>query len=740
MTTINTPKGPVSFPDGMSDAQIESILQREFPPPPPALSGSVGHQSAGATGADFGALAPLGPAPPPRTPTRSPGADVGISFASHVPRTLASVLTQAGASAPGTPSAMAGLGQNVADLAGFVFPGVGKRFEDFRHGLGPVANTPSEWGRTTQPAADAGTLAVMNPWPWEHRQGRMTAADLEPQTPAGRYGATAGDFVGATLAGGGSGGWRALASRLGVGAASGVASQGAGDLAGDAAAAHSAPETAARNSKLARVIASTVAGVVPGFVGGGVLGGPPAIDEQVARLTPEMHEPEIQAIGARMRANQEAGFPTTGPETTDTITGGASKLGGMQREIETKPAGIEHIGRMMAERPERARNIIAQVLDSIGPQRNPTEIGPAAQTAAQGALDTTRQGINTMARPYYDALSSETIPSEQMKTLAADPSYRAALAQIRGDAELNGPIANLPDNNLAVVNQVVKQLDTRATAARQTVMNPGGDNFLSGLRTGARSNAATLASQNSPNWTIARAIESVGRRTRLDPMEAGPVGKIAGTAPDAPETMTGALYPPTPFGGQAAVTADAVRQLGPSGADLTRAHIERQANHQLRDLANGPNTYAPAKLAAALGGNPERKATLLAGVDAASPSASGKLASALTAFETSGARYPVGSPTVDKLEESMQEAGEHMGVAAIANSSKRMLMDRTLNVFNDLQLEVSQKRIAQAITADPHRWMEILRQAETARGNAAMTRASRQAALSFIAANSGKKP
>ena len=567
-----------------------------------------------------------------------------------------------------------------------------------------------------------------------------------PQSKGQEYARAIGQGVAATLTGGGvEGGFIPTTQRLAIGGASGASSLGAGDIAG-AATEKVAPEAA----PAARATASVLGGIVPAFIGGGVFGGPPAVDEQIARLTPSMTEDEINAVVNRMKANEAVGFPTTGPETTDTITNNASRLGSLQRSIETKPAGIEHIGRMMAQRPARAQSIMAEILDNIGaPTNDRTALN--AQEAAQDVLSTAEHARTSATHPMYQAAEDQPADPRKLAQFLAQSNEQIAADNT---GLLTRPVRDMRDrvvrlmvgNDGQVTVPTVGDLSTikqRFGALAELPLGTvdGLDRRQAGaLSHGVNSLAEVLA--ENPQHAAADANFAQISRDTVDPLFNGPMGTIARPFNNSGEprlqTQINALFPKQPFENQDISTGEAVGQLGQSGADLTRAYLAQQAGTHITDA----NQTGPARFAAALGagpnGNPIRRDTVQGAVSMTTPDSGQHFARALDAFQTSGARYPIGSPTVDKMEEELQTAGEKLGIAELAGSGKRLLMDRARNVFNDLQLQVRQGEIARAITSSPDEWGQFLRRAETARGNEAAMRATRQAALSLLASTSGR--
>lgn len=350
-------------------------------------------------------------------------------------------------------------------------------------------------------------------------------------------------------------------------------------------------------------------------------------------------------------------------------------------------------------------------------------VGANAQKSAQGVLDQVRGSINDIAEPHYTALSGESFGPVFGQAAKSAVSYQKALAQIRGNRELNAGIATLPDDNLAVVNEVVKQLDRNRLATEQTALNPRGNNQIAGLQSAARGRADTLAGLVSDNWRQARNIVQQGRAQFLDPLDAGPVGAIARSGDVGAQTS--ALYPGIPVEGAPAETAQAVRALGvgsPGTAeDLTRQHIVNALNESLSELQGGQNQYAGAKLAVRLAANPEQAATLRSGVGAlpGGEARASDLDGLLQALQATGKRQPPGSMTAFN-EADLKDLHIAPFAQAIGRIADPLEWGKGIaDVLNRANYRRNTSQLAAMIMADPEETAAVLARARAAsRGGA----------------------
>lgn len=354
---------------------------------------------------------------------------------------------------------------------------------------------------------------------------------------------------------------------------------------------------------------------------------------------------------AQARALMEASpVRLTGAEAVQQVTGGSSGLGTRQRILEGTPQGREAFNPIMSKRPAEVSQAANAVFDQIAPRSEaPSSIGTGAQGAAEARLTQVRQGINEAAEPHYQAAEGQVIPEAQYQALTQDPAYVAGLNQLRNNPILNRDYANLPDNDLAVVNAVVQQIDQLGNAADPGPMNPQGNMTLASRYGEARTAADEMASAISPDWRLARQTVSEGRQQLLDPMRDGPTGQVAST-PDV-QAQARALYPNNPPEGFANESAEALSGLGAYGPQLTRQHLAGSFNEASQNLQGGASQYGGAKFAATVAGNPEQRAVLTEGINQTAPQAAGDFDTLLQALEATGRRERPGAQTAYNIEE-----------------------------------------------------------------------------------------
>ncbi len=463
----------------------------------------------------------------------------------------------------------------------------------------------------------------------------VTGPLYKPQTRAGRYAETVTDFAvnaAAMPAGGGS----AVVNALRYGVAPGIASEAAGQA-----------TEGTKYEPYARTAAAL------GTVGVAAALSRPAYAERLVGRSAQDITPQQFAEAERlMRDAQARGIQLTPAEAIQQVSGGASRLGDVQRIAESTIEGGNKLSPFFAKRPEQVQAAGREVFDRSFGARSaaPSYQGVELQKAAQGALDNIRQRINKLADPYYNKLPSQRIDPADLAALKSDPSYVRALEEVRSNPELNASIANLGDDSIAVVNEVSKRLDRNATAAQQTVMNPQGDNRLAAVRGDAKRETDLTAGGASSDYRDARSIVSSGRQNVLDPLEAGPVGKIAATT--NPADQAAALMPRSPLPGSEAETARAAQllmQQNPQAAQgVVRGGIEQTFNRTAAatDTAARPDQFGGARFAREIRGDPQRNANIVAALEkTAGPAAVKDVDRLLDVLSATGWRQRQGSLT-----------------------------------------------------------------------------------------------
>jgi hypothetical protein len=318
---------------------------------------------------------------------------------------------------------------------------------------------------------------------------------------------------------------------------------------------------------------------------------------------------ELTAAQRLMDDARAAGSPITLPEAVQQVTNGRSGLADVQRVVEQSRQGGPILRDMMADRASNnAAMVDRQLTNDIGATpTSPYEVAPRVQAAAEKELDSVRRGINEKAKPFYDASRAQVIPDAEFKAIAENPSFQAGLKAVRNDPILGPTIADMPDNSIAVVDAVKKQLDDMGTAAGMA-----GERFKAGTIDEGRAAMLRTADEVAPDYGTARAIGAEGRQTKLNPLERAPTGQLAEADTFAKQSKI--LFDPNPLPGSERQIREAVASVvktDPEAArNLINMKIRQSFAEATQDLASGPAQFGGPKFVASLTGNGQQRKNL----------------------------------------------------------------------------------------------------------------------------------
>ncbi|MBP2442829.1 hypothetical protein [Rhizobium leguminosarum] len=416
--------------------------------------------------------------------------------------------------------------------------------------------------------------------------------------------------------------------------------------------------------------------------------------------------------------NNSTGVRLTGPEAIAQAQGGATALPDLLRVVEGAPDGRVLTAPFFAARQGQVDTAVNGLLDKIAPQSpTPSVLGPRASEAATAVLDDARQGINAQTRPLYQAAETQTIPAAEFQALSADPRFQAALARLRGNPELAPDYAALPDNSVAVLDAVSKDLFARGEALANRA-NPLYGPELAGRSTEAASNARGVARDpsrgGSAEYDQALTEQARMRREQLQPLQEGPVGRIAaaGTTQQAGE----ALVPRNPLVGSEGETADAVQRLMAQDAETTQQLVRQELADRYavaaKDTQSGSHEAAGIKFRNAIAGSDAQDAVLQAIMrNINAPAALNDMPELLDVLQATGRRKAIGSATdfnatirgelsanapVRRALDSVLSLGSKF-VGNVSDAAKRAAYGRSLGALAEMFIDPrSVERIREA--------------------------------------------
>lgn len=473
--------------------------------------------------------------------------------------------------------------------------------------------------------------------------------------------------------------------------------------------------------------------------GGALVGGisaslgqrPGTAAQIVQRDAGGMSSAQVDAVEALMRDAQSAGLPLTRAEAAQAVTNGATNLGSLQRLVE----GRGDLRQFMAERPAQVEAAGRRAFDDIAPQApNPSMIGPQVGRAAEQEVQAVQRGINDATRPLYQQAEQVRVGPQVHQALLTDPLYARTLQEVRNNPALNRGLEHMADDAVGVVDMVQRRMREQSDA----LAVPGqthSSNTAAAAYTDARQApiaAAEAATGSRPgvqgSYEAARAQQEALRAQHLDPLMAGPIGKLA-QRDITTQNAVNALFPKNPTPGSAQEVLDSVTALSARAPEasrrLVRAHVESQFNRATQDLQGGANQWGGANFAKAIRGNEQEAANLAASIRGL-PNGQQVLEGfdrMLDIMAATGRRMQPGSPTAEKgLGYADLSRGGAMRAAGEAlTSAGTSLPKRVREAFEQWNLGNNTTEIARILT-DPAA-APLFRHLATAEAGAARTNA-----------------
>lgn len=469
----------------------------------------------------------------------------------------------------------------------------------------------------------------------------VTGEFYKPQTTAGHYAETVGEFLPAALTGPGG-----VARKVGMQAViPGVASEAAGQ-----ATAGTALEPYARAG----------AGIAAGL-GGALISRPgntaQALRSQLGDITPAM----VDDARSMMQTAQAKGVKLTWTEALSQ-TAGHPVGSDTMRILESAPASRTRMQEFYAERPRQVDQAALNEFDQIAPgTRTPSQIGPQVGGSANESIGDVRKAINNAAEPYYQAAESVLLTPAEMTHVRSIPGWTEARDAVRKNPQLNSYVEHLPDNSVGFLNEVKKYFDQQSQNAASK-FNQGANQQVAAVHGKAAEALKQIGVAKSADYEIALGIQQQARQQYLDPLLQGPLGRLAKKDVTTQKAID-ALFPTNPLPNSHNEIHDAVTRLAaknPGAAtQLVRAHMESVFNEATKNLQGGPNQFGAAKFATKLVGNIQQRANLQAAVEALP---NGKqlwqgIDNFLEAAEATGTRQAKGSLTAFNAQELKAMSG-----------------------------------------------------------------------------------
>lgn len=624
-----------------------------------------------------------------------PFAQARVGTGEDIARSGLAGVQQGAVAIPGTFGDLPLAAENAMDWAIGLVPG-GKRFvEDTkakRQALGYHANMIPTSGQLAQ------QVAKVDP-----------SIGYQPQTVAGQYARTLGQFAPNALTPGG------LVTKALAVAAPALTSETAGQI---------IRKVAPKYETAARVAGALVGGAGAGAVSNSLKGS----TRTIANATEDLTDAQLANAVALAKKSRDIGVPLTAAEAIKTAAP-QTRLDQALRDVEGSEQGTA-LRAQFGERPAAVQDAGGKMLDAVASAGNPVEIGLRGQTGAEGAIGALEGQRSAAVNPAYTAAGPQQVPAAEIDSLVTAIRDQASKDKtgllgptLQGFADRFTPKgSNAPITDIENLDRIRKFYRDKMT------LPPGSADALPKEVSGSVSPYLQRLSQimesASPDFASGKASYQKLSQALVNPAEAGPLGAIKGT-PDV-GTQTRALFPSQPPEGQAAVTGEALGRLGAQDktlpADLTRQHLARALAEQTQNNMGGPNQWGGAKFAANVAGNPEQAKALSAALQVSAPGAASvgantaaqKVADTLDVLKATGARLPPGSSTAERLQAaSDMKQGEFAGAAIGVEASPWVIAKNVIKWAEDITQQGNRKRLADFFLTDPDNYTKFVRSAQS---------------------------
>jgi hypothetical protein len=456
----------------------------------------------------------------------------------------------------------------------------------------------------------------------------IPALKEEPTTVAGEYGKTLGEFS----AQGGLGPGAGARNVIKYGIVPGAASETAGQL--------------TKGTELEPWARG--AGALAGAGISHILPGAPTTAKSIQAAIGNASAEQLENAERLFQQASAIGVPISRFEALQQVLGAQTHAGDLQRVIE----GSGRMKEFYADRPQQIEQTGRELIETIAPETmTPSLTGKAAGEAALGEQVQAASSRTQRAGPYYEAAKGNEIAPQhvhsvidqiddliaQDKTglthspllelkeqLTAQPA-RSATAPSRTPVTdpKTGRIIRYeltpgtPSSSLVPVTNV-ENLDRTKKYWRDRTDLPAFsdkaiDKELAAKINGLIEQLDPAMRERSVPLRLGRTAYQQATREILDPLMAGPIGKLAKEDLSTKQAIE-ALFPKDPLAQSRHEVADAVSRLverNPVAAkEVVRAYIENTFNTATRELQSGASQYGGANFRKALLGNPQAAANL----------------------------------------------------------------------------------------------------------------------------------
>lgn len=423
---------------------------------------------------------------------------------------------------------------------------------------------------------------------------------------------------------------------------------------------------------------------------------------------------EMDAADQLMKDAKSIGVDLTWPEAIQQVTQGRTNMGNLQRFVESAHQSAPIMNEFMSKRPGQVdkairtwqKDFVAGPRGAPAQNMPPSSIGPKAAEHAETVIKNKIDDINMGTRKLYDIDKGKRATAYTIRKLRqVAPGFDETVKEIRGNPALNSYVKRLPDDSVAMLDEVKKQMIIKAENAEKAMNTTQNLQEAAAWRAAAakvEAAATHVAGGKKSAYAMALKQQADRREKELKPLLDGPVGDIS-VAKNTRQAMDASL-PMSPLPGSEKEIGDAFSRISrfsegkKTSRNLISSRVGEQANEAFKPMEK---QAAGARFRNRLYGNDQVRKNLQSAIKAVPGSEKSLrgLDRMMEIFEATGQRQPKGSMTTfnSQVAKEMERSGiigeSAKGIASLTASWRERFAEWTLGK--------NSKELARIIT-DPH--------------------------------------
>lgn len=237
-----------------------------------------------------------------------------------------------------------------------------------------------------------------------------------------------------------------------------------------------------------------------------------------------------QAIAAKQAADR------LGLNITPAEASGSPIAASAQGKLGTSKEGALMLHDFGQTRQEQQKNIIRNFLDDVTPDN--TNASNDIRTAAQQVLNKKDMALASAAKPLYQEAYKSQLPTDTFQALAKDPVIQQSLKKVTSDPIYQRELANTPQNSVKTLDYVKRNIDDQIDSAMRA-----GEKNKARLLMGAKNQLLTELDKASPTYAAARGLYSA-EAPAVAQLKNSNIGKIANLSDLQLKNVTKIIFDP----------------------------------------------------------------------------------------------------------------------------------------------------------------------------------------------------